>query len=65
MSLSAQMEISTHPNPKAPQATGVSTEIAVRRREPWILALRVIPGFDTIQDDPRFIDLLRRIGVEP
>lgn len=40
-------------------------EIAVRKREPWILALRVGPGFDTIRDDPRFADLLRRIGVEP
>jgi TolB-like protein/Flp pilus assembly protein TadD len=40
-------------------------EIAVRKREPWILALRVGPGFDTIRNDPRFADLLRRIGVEP
>ena len=40
-------------------------EIAVRKREPWILGLRVGPGFDTIRDDPRFADLLRRIGVEP
>jgi len=40
-------------------------EIAYEKREPWILALRVSPGFDTIRDDPRFADLLRRIGVEP
>ena len=39
-------------------------EIAYTKREPWILALRVSPGFDTIRDDPRFADLLRRIGVE-
>ena len=34
-------------------------------REPWIFGLKVAPGFDTIRDDPRFLDLLRRIGVEP
>ena len=34
-------------------------------REPWIFGLKVAPGFDTIRDDPRFTDLLRRIGVEP
>ena len=26
-------------------------EIAYSKREPWILALRVSPGFDTIRDD--------------
>ncbi len=40
-------------------------EIAYSNREPWILALKIGPGFDTIRDDPRFADLLRRIGVEP
>ena len=40
-------------------------EIAYSKREPWILALKVGPGFDTIRDDPRFAELLRRIGVEP
>jgi len=34
-------------------------------REPWIFGLKVAPGFETIRDDPRFLDLLRRIGVEP
>ena len=34
-------------------------------RDPWIFGLKVAPGFDTIRDDPRFLDLLRRIGVEP
>jgi len=40
-------------------------EIAYSKREPWILALKIGPGFDTLHDDPRFADLLRRIGVEP
>jgi Tfp pilus assembly protein PilF len=40
-------------------------EIAYEKREPWILALKVSPGFDTIRNDPRFADLLRRIGVDP
>jgi TolB-like protein/Tfp pilus assembly protein PilF len=35
------------------------------KREPWIFGIKVSPGFDTIRDDPRFLDLLRRIGVEP
>jgi len=34
-------------------------------REPWIFGLKIAPGFDTIRDDPRFLDLLRRIGVDP
>ena len=35
-------------------------EIAYSKREPWILALKIGPGFDTIRGDPRFADLLRR-----
>jgi len=40
-------------------------EETFNNREPWIFGLKVAPGFDTIRDDPRFTDLLRRIGVEP
>jgi Tfp pilus assembly protein PilF len=38
-------------------------EIAYSEREPWILALKIGPGFDTLRDDPRYADLLRRIGA--
>ncbi len=40
-------------------------EIAYSKREPWILSLKIGVGFDTLRDDPRYADLLRRIGVEP
>ncbi len=33
-------------------------------KEPWIFGLKVSPGFDTIRNDPRFHNLLRRIGVK-
>ena len=40
-------------------------EIAYANREPWIFALKIGPGFDTIREDPRFEALLRQIGVTP
>jgi tetratricopeptide (TPR) repeat protein len=40
-------------------------EIAFSKREPWILAVNIGPGFDTLREDPRYADLLERIGVEP
>jgi hypothetical protein len=40
-------------------------EIAYTKREPWILGIKIGPGFDTLHDDPRYADLLLRIGVEP
>jgi TolB-like protein/Tfp pilus assembly protein PilF/predicted Ser/Thr protein kinase len=40
-------------------------EEAYTNRESWILGLKLDPGFDTIRDDPRFLNLLSRIGVEP
>ncbi len=38
-------------------------EIAYEKREPWIIAVKIGPGFDTLRDDPRFADLIRRIGA--
>ena len=40
-------------------------EKTYNNREPWIFGLKLDPGFDPIRDDPRFQNLLRRIGVEP
>jgi hypothetical protein len=40
-------------------------EEAYTNRESWIFGLKLDPGFDTIRDDPRFLNLLSRIGVEP
>jgi len=39
-------------------------EIALSKREPWILALRIGPGFDNLRGDPRFASLLRRTEVD-
>jgi serine/threonine-protein kinase len=40
-------------------------EEAYTNRESWIFGLKLDPGFDTIRDDPRFLNLLSRIDVEP
>ena len=40
-------------------------EETYKNRDPWIFGLKTAPGFDTIRDDPRFSNLLSRIGVEP
>ena len=37
---------------------------AVGRREWVISTLRVYPGFDSLYDDPRFAELVRRVGSE-
>ena len=33
--------------------------------EPWIYGLKINAGFDPIRNDPRFISLLKRMGVQP
>jgi serine/threonine-protein kinase len=38
-------------------------EKAYRERFPAMFELRVAPGFDKIRDDPRFADLVRRVGL--
>jgi TolB-like protein/Flp pilus assembly protein TadD len=40
-------------------------EESYRNHDAWLAALKLEPGFDTLRDDPRFFDLLRRIGVAP
>ena len=38
-------------------------EKAYDERTPWLIELNVTPEFEPIRDDPRFQDLLRRIGL--
>ena len=38
-------------------------EEAYKNREPLLTTLNVWPGWDTVRDDPRFKDLVRRIGI--
>jgi len=40
-------------------------ERAYQERDIWICWVKVDPRFDPIRSDPRFTDLLRRIGFEP
>lgn len=38
-------------------------EKAYAEREPWLSNLKVDPQFDSIRSDPRFKDLVRRVGI--
>ncbi len=37
---------------------------AVKEREPWLTGLRGIPFLDCLRSDPRFEELLRKVGLE-
>ena len=40
-------------------------ERAYAERDPWLVWLKVNPCFDRIRTDPRFIAMVRRVGLEP
>jgi hypothetical protein len=40
-------------------------ERAYAERDPWLVWLKVNPCFDLIRADIRFVDLMRRVGLEP
>ena len=39
-------------------------EKSYQRREPWMSLLKVEPGLDSVRDDPRFDELIKRVGLE-
>jgi serine/threonine-protein kinase len=42
-----------------------SLEESFRRRHPSLRELKVDPRFDSLRDDPRFAEMVRRVGLEP
>ncbi len=40
-------------------------EKAYRERDPWLMDINVRAEFDSLRDDPRFQDLLRRMNFPP
>src|SRR5262249_1032245 len=40
-------------------------EKAYQDRDEWLRLLRVAPSFDSLRSDPRYADLVRRIGLPP
>lgn len=38
-------------------------EKAVEEREGWLIWVKLEPGFDSLRSDPRFADLVRRMGI--
>ncbi len=39
-------------------------EKSYQRRELWICYLQVDPRFDSLRDDPRFDELVKRVGLK-
>jgi len=39
-------------------------EKSYQTREPWMSLLKVEPGLDSVRDDPRFDELVKRLGLE-
>ena len=39
-------------------------EISFQTRESWMSLLQVEPGLDSVRDDPRFNELVKRVGLE-
>jgi hypothetical protein len=39
-------------------------EKSYQTREPWMRLLKVEPGLDSVRDDPRFDELVKRVGLK-
>jgi TolB-like protein/DNA-binding winged helix-turn-helix (wHTH) protein len=40
-------------------------DLALRKRDPWLLFIQTDPAFDSLHNDPRYVAIVKRVGLIP